>query len=108
MVKKKTNKKFVSRIQSDFSRENFIEGGIIRPIILMASFFTFIIAMFVILSGNLKWGGSLIIFSFILNIYSIYESLTDKESIFRTLNLVFKLLLFISEIIAFNYILTII
>lgn len=91
----------------DFSKENFIEGGIIRPAILMLSFITFIGAMFLLLIGNLKWGGSLIIFSFILNLYSIYESFTDVSSIFRTLNIGFKLVLFISEIMAFNWLLTI-
>jgi len=100
-------KKFIKKIQEDFSRENFIEGGIIRPFILMSSFVTFILAMFLIIIGNLKWGGSLIIFSFILNIYSIYESFKDKNSIFKTLNLVFKIILFVSEIILFNYILII-
>ena len=91
--------------KEDFSRENFIEGGIIRPAILMVSFITFIIAMFFLLLGNLKWGGSLIIFSFIFNLYSIYISFTDEESIFRTMNLVFKLVLFTAEIVFFNYLL---
>lgn len=90
----------------DFSKENFIEGGIIRPAILMLSFITFIGAMFLLLLGNLKWGGSLILFSFVLNLYSIYTSLTDEPSIFRTLNLSFKIILFISEIIGFNWVLS--
>lgn len=91
---------------SDFSRENFIEGGIIRPAVLMLAFISFIIGMFVLLIGNLKWGGSLILFSFIINLYSIYQSFTDEPSIFKNLNIGFKLVLFIGEILAFNYVLT--
>lgn len=91
--------------EKDFSRENFLEGAVIRPAILMSAFATFIIAMFLLLTNNLKWGGSLIIFSFILNLYAIYQSLADKPSIFRNLNIGFKLVLFLSEIVAFNWIL---
>lgn len=101
----KEKKNAFSFRKEDFSRENFIEGGIIRPAILMISFVTFIIAMFLLLIGNLKWGGSLIIFSFIFNLYSIYTSFTDDPSIFRTMNLVFKLILFGAEIVFFNYLL---
>ena len=104
--KKNKEKHIFGMSDEDFSRENFIEGGIIRPGVLMLAFISFIGAMFLLLIGNLKWGGSLIIFSFILSLYSIYQSFTDEESIFRTLNLGFKFVLFISEIIAFNYILT--
>jgi len=99
-------KNFINKIKKDFNKENFIEGAILRPAVLMLSFFTFLISIFLMIMGNLKWGGSGIIFSFILNIYSIYQSLTDKPSIFRTLNLSFKLVLFLSEIILFNYVLT--
>ena len=105
---KKTNKKskhIFGMTDADFSKENLIEGGLIRPIILMASFFSFIIAMFLLLIGDLKWGGSLIIFSFILNLYSIYESLKDEPSIFKKMNLGFKFTLFLIEIIAFNWVL---
>lgn len=98
-------KKSFSFRKEDFSRENFIEGGIIRPAILMISFVTFLVAMFLLLLGNLKWGGSLIIFSFIFNMYSIYTSFTDEPSVFRTMNLVFKLILFGAELVFFNYLL---
>lgn len=103
-VKHHQSKNFLGMTDEDFSKENLIEGGLIRPILLMISFFTFIYAMFLLLIGNLKWGGSLIIFSFILNLYSIYLSLTDKPSIFRTLNLAFKIFIFIAEIYAFNWV----
>ncbi len=89
----------------DFSRENFIEGAIIRPGLLMLSFTAFICGMFLLLIGNLKWGGSLIIFAFIINLYTIYLSLKDEPSVYRTLNIGFKLLLFLSEIAAFNWVL---
>ena len=92
--------------KDDFSKENLIEGGFIRPTILMVSFFTFILAMFLLLVGDLKWGGSLIIFSFVINMYSIYESLGDESSIFKKMNLGFKFILFICEILAFNWLLT--
>lgn len=105
--KKNKEKHIFGMTDEDFSRENFIEGGIIRPAILMLAFITFIGSMFLLLIGNLKWGGSLIIFSFILNLYSIYESFTDVSSIFRTLNIAFKMILFISEVMAFNWLLTI-
>lgn len=105
---KNKEKHIFGMTDEDFSRENFIEGGIIRPAVLMLAFITFIVAMFLLLIGNLKWGGSLIIFSFVLNLYSIYQSLTDESSIFRTLNIGFKIVLFVSEIIAFNWILTVI
>ncbi len=91
---------------SDFSKENFIEGGIIRPAVLMIAFVSFIVGMFLLLIGNLKWGGSLILFSVIINLYSIYQSFTDEPSIFKTLNICFKLVLFIAEVGAFNYVLT--
>lgn len=107
MVKEKVKK--ISRFKinkKEFSRENLIEGGLIRPAILMISFFAFILSMFLILIGDLKWGGSGIIFSFILNLYSIYESLKDEPSIFKKMNLGFKFTLFLSEIIAFNWILS--
>lgn len=104
--KKNKEKHIFGMSDTDFSKENFIEGGIIRPGVLMLAFSSFIGSMFLLLMGNLKWGGSLIIFSFILSLYSIYQSFTDEQSIFRTLNLVFKFILFVSEIMAFNYILT--
>jgi hypothetical protein len=91
--------------ESDFSRENLIEGGFIRPAILMIAFFSFILAMFLLLIGDFKWGGSLIIFSFVLNLFSIYESLGDEPSIFKNMNLGFKFVLFIFEIAAFNWVL---
>jgi hypothetical protein len=91
--------------EKDFTKEKFIEGAVIRPTILMLAFTTFIGGMFLLLIGNYKWGGSGIIFSFILNLYAIYESLSDEDSVFRTLNVGFKLVLFLSEIMAFNWVL---
>lgn len=115
MKHKKVEKKHgIHFEEKDFSKENFIEGGIVRPLILMVSFFSFILAMFFLILGaqgnvsGFRWGGSLIVFSFILNLYSIYMSFSDKSSIFRTLNLWFKLILFLCEIIAFNYFLVLI
>jgi len=114
MVQKKIKKlksKLFKFTKDDFSKENFIEGGIIRPAILMLAFLIFILAMFLLLLGAkgdltaMKWGGSMIIISFILNLEAIYLSLTDKPSIFRTLNLGFKIVLFIAEIYIFNWIL---
>lgn len=105
MAAKKVKKFLLGMTEKDFSRENFIEGGLIRPAILMTSFFVFIFAMFLLLMGDLKWGGSLIIFAFVLNLYSIYESLSDEKSIFRTMNLGFKFVLFFFEIVAFNWVL---
>ncbi|MDA3856111.1 MAG: hypothetical protein PF569_07680 [Candidatus Woesearchaeota archaeon] len=108
----KKSKHVFGMTDADFSKENFIEGGVIRPLILMSAFFSFIIAMFLLLLGAkdmdlnmLKWGGSLIIFSFVLNLYSIYESLKDKPSIFKNMNLGFKFTLFLIEVVAFNWIL---
>lgn len=100
----KSNKLF-KFTKEDFSKANFVEGAIIRPAIQFIAFFTFIGSLFLLLIGDLKWGGSLIIFSFILNLYSIYKSLTDESSIYRTMNLIFKLVLFIIEIATFNYVL---
>lgn len=102
----KSSEKFLFGMnREDFNKENFFEGAIIRPGVLMLAFVAFIFAMFFLLSNNYKWGGSLIIFSFVLNLYAIYQSLTDEESIFRNMNIVFKLVLFIFEIIAFNWLL---
>jgi len=116
MVKKKSKKYFMGMTEGDFSRENMIEGGIIRPAVLMVSFLTFVVSLFLLLfsfkSGvqatYLKWGGSGIIFSFILNLFSIYQSLEDKPSIFKKMNLGFKLVLFLGEIIAFNWVLSVV
>jgi hypothetical protein len=109
LKKKLMSKKTFHFSKEDFSRENIIEGGVIRPLILMGAFFSFLGAMFLLLLGArgevtyLKWGGSLLIFSFILNLQSIYSSLTDEPSIFRTMNLIFKITLFLAEIIVFNW-----
>ncbi len=92
--------------KEDFSKKNFIEGGIIRPSILLSAFLLFVIAVFLLLLQNYKWGGSFIIFSFFLNLSAIYISLTDEDSIFRTMNLLFKIVLFISEIVIFNWLIT--
>lgn len=89
--------------EKDFTKENFIEGAIIRPSMLLAALVSFILGMFMLLIDNYKWGGSLILFSFIINLYAIYLSLTDEDSIYRTLNIGFKLVLFLSEIMAFNW-----
>lgn len=106
MVQKKGTKgKLFKFSKEDFSKENFVEGAVIRPAIMMVSFFVFVGALFLLLLGNVKWGGSLIVFSFILNLDSIYKSLLDEASIYRTMNLLFKLVLFVIEIVAFNYVL---
>lgn len=104
----KTKKTLFRMREEDFTKENFIEGGIVRPLILIIAFFTFILAMFLLLIGELKWGGSLIIFSFILNQYSIYESLKDEPSIFKKMNLAFKFMLFTSEIVGMGFVLSLI
>lgn len=107
----KQKRKGFTFLKEDFSKKNVIEGGIIRPLIQLIAFFSFVIAIFLLLfslqrgEGYLVWGASLIIFSFILNLYSIYLSLTDEESIFRSFNLVFKFALFLCEIVAFNVVL---
>lgn len=90
----------------DFTKSNFIEGAIIRPGILLVAFLTFIMGMFAFVSGSLKWAGSLIVFSFVLNVYGIYITFKDEPSFFRTMNFAFKLVLFIGELIAFNWVLS--
>ncbi len=106
MTKKKAHKEskhLFGLKDEDFSKENFIEGGLIRPAVLMISFFTFVLAMFLLLIGDFKWGGSLIIFSFIMTLFSIYESLSDEPSLFKKLNLGFKFTLYLFEIIVFSW-----
>ncbi len=106
MVKKKEETKtFLGLNKEELTEENFIEGGIIRPAIQMLAFVAFIIAVFFLLIQNFKWGGSMIIFSFILNLESIFKSLGDEPSIYKSMNLGFKLVMFFSEIMIFNYIL---
>ena len=102
-------------IEADFSKENFLEGALLRPAVLLISFISFLVGVFLMLLGVpsrgeelLMWGGSAVIFAFVLNIQSIYFSLNDEPSYFRTMNLVFKLILFIAEIVAFNFLLTLI
>lgn len=103
---KEINQRYIFGLtDKDFTRENFIEGALIRPSLLMIAFIAFISSMFLLLIGNLKWGGSLIIFSFIINLYTIFLSLQDEPSVYRTLNIGFKLVLFLSEIAAFNWVL---
>ncbi len=97
-------KNFLGISEKEFSSVNILEGMIIRPAIFMVSFISFVLAMFLLIFNDLKWSGSLIIFAFILNLETIYKSLTDKPSIYRTMNLIFKLTMFISEIILFNYV----
>lgn len=101
--KQKKNK--LSFRKEEFTQENIIEGGLIRPLLLLGSLVTFIVAMFLMLFGNLKWGGSLIIISFIFTLYSIYLSFTDDDSVFRTMNLILKFTLFTSQVLLFNYLL---
>ncbi len=114
MAKKKETRKGFSFTKEDFSKKNIIEGGVVRPVILLLAFSLFILAMFFVLLGvqgatwGLKWGGSLVIFSFILNMYAVYLSLCDEPSIFRTLNLIFKLVLFAAEIVALNFVIGIV
>ena len=104
--KKPSKKEFLfSEIKHDLKGDAAMEGLVLRPALLMSAFLTFIGAMFLMLIGNLKWGGSLLIFSFVLNLYSIYQSFCDNDSIFRTLNLFFKIVLLVGEILAFNWIL---
>lgn len=115
-AKKKVKKYFLGMTQEDFSKENLITGGLIRPAILMTSFLTFVGALLLVVfsvkadpiteANYLRWGGSGIIFAFILNLYSIYDSLGDKPSIFKNLNLVFKLSLFFLEVFLMGYVLT--
>ena len=97
-------KRILGISEKEFSSKNILEGMIIRPAIFMVSFISFVLAMFLLIFNDLKWSGSLIIFAFILNLETIYKSLTDKPSIYRTMNLIFKLTMFISEIILFNYV----
>lgn len=105
--KDESSEKFLFGMKKeDFNKENFVEGAIIRPGVLMLAFISFVIAMFFLLTQNYRWGGSLIIFSFVLNLYAIYQSLTDEASVFRNMNIIFKLVLFIFEIIAFNWLLS--
>lgn len=94
-----------NEIKNDIKEGEILEGMVLRPMILMISFISFIAAMFILLLGNMKWGGSLLIFGFVLNLYSVYQSLEDEASIFRTLNISFKLVLFLSEIVVFNWLL---
>lgn len=103
---KKHKKRFLGMQDDDFSNENFLEGGIIRPAILTLSTISFAVAAVLLAYNNLRWGGSAIIFSFVLIMYSIYQSLGDKPSKFRTLNIGFKVSLFIIEVAAFNWILS--
>lgn len=106
--KSKKDNFLLKGIKKDLSDGNFIEGVFMRPALLNLAFLSFILAVYLFTIGNLKWGGSLIIFSFILNLYSIYQSLTDEPSLFRNLNLAFKLVLFIVEVLIFNFILSLI
>jgi hypothetical protein len=56
----------------------------------------------------MKWGGSFLIFSFILTAYSIFTSLQDEHSIFRNLNVAFKVTLFVFEVSIFHQIILLI
>lgn len=113
---KKSKKFFLGMTEEDFSRENLIKGGFIRPLILMVSFLTFVLSMLAVVfsvkadavsqANYLRWGGSGIIFAFVLNLYSIYQTLGDKPSIFKNLNLIFKLALFALEVFLMGYVMT--
>jgi hypothetical protein len=106
MVKKKKEETtFLGLNKEELTKKNFVEGAIIRPAIQMLAFVTFIIGIFFILIQNYQWGGSMIIFSFVLNLGSIYKSLSDEASIFRSMNLGFKLVMFLAEVMIFNFIL---
>ena len=81
----------------------------------MTAFFSFVIALLLLVFGiqlenydYIKWGGSFIIFSFIFNMYSIYESLKDEPSIFKTLNLIFKITLLILEIFVIGWVISLV
>ncbi len=103
--KEKKEKSFMDLFpEEEFTKENFIEGVIYRPAIFLISFLSFIISVFFILIQNYKWAGSFIVFSFTFNIFSLYQSFEDKNSIYRTLNLIFKLTIFIAELVIFNWI----
>ncbi len=106
MVKKEKKRGIIS--EDEFTKENFIEGAIIRPAVFVIAFLTFILGILLLLMGNYKWGGSLIIFSFIFNIYSIYQSFSDEKSIFRTLNLILKIALLFGESGVLGWVLSII
>ncbi len=99
----------------DFSKENVIEGAIIRPAILTLSFVSFLVGVLFFLNAiqtsqadAYKWGGSFILFSFVLTLQSIYSSLKDEPSKFRNYNLGFKSVLLVFEISIFHSLLTLI
>ncbi len=111
--KEKSKKKsLLGMSEKDFTKENFIEGGLIRPGIMMIAFFSFVIALLLLVFGAnaggveayYKWGGSLAIFSFVFNMYSIYQSLTDEPSIFKNLNLTFKFVLLFFEVFILGWV----
>lgn len=112
-MKKKTTKSkkkqvLLDGIQKDLSDGSFFRGAIVRPTILTVSFLAFVASLFLVIAGDLRWGGSLVVFSFVLTLYSIYESLTDELSVFRNLNLIFKIALFVAEIVVFNWVLALV
>jgi len=95
----------ISKIKLDIKNKKFIEGIFLRPFVTLSGVLLFFTAIYLIIIGELKWGGSLIIMSFLINLSSIYDSLIDKTSIYRNLNLNFKFFMLIFEVAAFNYIL---
>lgn len=94
--------------EKEFTKGQFIEGAVVRPGILFFAFASFVVALFLLLLGNLKWGGTLVVISFIANMYSIYLSLGDKPSVYRNMNIAFKLILFVAEIISFSWVLALV
>lgn len=95
---------FVGSLKKELNTNKFLEGAILRPVLLLLATASFIVAMFFLLAGNLKWGGSLILFSFVMNLYAIYLSLIDEPSTYRSFNLSLKLIIFLSEVAAFNWV----
>lgn len=97
---KNKNSSFKTKV---YSGDEVIEGMVIRPLILLFSFVGFIVSIFLLLYRQYLWAGSFIIFSFVFNMYGIYLTLNDKPSMYRNLNFAFKFILFVSEVILFNW-----
>lgn len=53
--------------------------------------------------GDLKWGFSLLIMSFFMNLAAIYATLVDDGNKFQIRNLIAKIIMFIFQVIMFNW-----
>ena len=63
----------------------------------------FAVAMYMIfLQQDVKWGMSVIIISFFLNLAAIYITLTIDHEKMEIMNLVWKMGLFVAQIMVFN------